>query len=177
MDRCSFGAYMPNLRLATRNAEDHASTKPVAPPYRTPTYTHAHTRACRDLLELQGWSIWGGTWSHWEWREGKLVDVMRAAHSVTNIAHFAFLRFFVWQEDTVKTYRLLKTGCNLSKELGHIRPPNEKPQCLEGLRSQLTVMTFLVSYCINSIVIFCSIIVCILQEHSLQSYLSVLHEQ
>lgn len=53
-----FCAYMPNLRLATRNAEDHASANPVAPLYRTPTQNthkeiHTHTEAGRNLWGLQ----------------------------------------------------------------------------------------------------------------------------
>lgn len=82
---------MPNLRLATRNARGHASPKP---PHltRTRARTHTHRRVGMVLLELQGCSIWGSTWSH-QWREGKLVDVVRESWQNAHLNFDASITF------------------------------------------------------------------------------------
>lgn len=89
---------------------DHASTKPpLAPPFTAPTpYTHKHAHTPAgiwwNLIYLRSGpdrtqsDVKVNLWMLWE-----------QPTPVTNIAHFAVSRVFIWQEDTVKSsYRWLK---------------------------------------------------------------------
>lgn len=93
-DRCSFCVYMPNMRLATRNAADHASTTPIL----SPSFPHPHPTHTRvpagiwwnssvDLLEEL-------TWSHSKWRMVNLWMLCEQPTSVTNIVDLAVSSFF-----------------------------------------------------------------------------------
>lgn len=105
-DPCSFCAYMPNVRLATRKAEHDASTKTLAPPTHYRMHSHSKETGKDQGKATPSWSIWGRTWSDQNWRESKLVDVMRAARSCKKILRTllfpSFFFFFYW-DDTVKT--------------------------------------------------------------------------
>lgn len=88
------------LRLYAKFALSNAQRRgprPHKPPDPPPPNRHTRTHA----RALQGWCVWGGSWSDKKWRESKLVDVVTAAHSCYKYCTLFFLKYFVWQDDRI----------------------------------------------------------------------------